>query len=131
MYEKRSIISLPSAHQSVATRHSVTAHRKTTGSLRVRVSQLIHPRISVRCLQRFFSIDDSRPMRASRPTRPQSTAPRRLVIILLLSQPISLALHGLHQERPPLGIRPDWPEKRSNSAKLVALGPLAFLRPSK
>jgi hypothetical protein len=38
---------------------------------------------------------------------------------------------GEHQERPPLGIRPDWPEKRSNSAKLVRLGPLAFLRPLK
>jgi hypothetical protein len=38
---------------------------------------------------------------------------------------VSLVAHQ-HQERPPLGIRPYWSEKRSNSAKLVVLGPFAF-----
>jgi hypothetical protein len=37
----------------------------------------------------------------------------------------------LDQERPPLRIRPDWSEKRSNSAKLVPFVPFAFLRPLK
>ncbi|KAJ7861064.1 hypothetical protein B0H13DRAFT_1900647 [Mycena leptocephala] len=53
------------------------------------------------------------------------------IVDLMSSVACQRHVWGIHQERAPLGIRPDCPQIWSNSAKLVRLGTLAFFGPFK